>query len=138
MADTVRTLTALQTLLADNTARAISPQDLRDALYSVLGVVPYAAKTGDYPATESDGFIAVATSSADITITLPAVATTRVGKRYVVKKTDAAAHDVIVDPTSTETLDGSSSALHLTTQYEAVVVVNTGAAWLVESHYVPA
>ena len=35
MADTSRTLSALQTLLADNTAGAISPQDLRDMLLSL-------------------------------------------------------------------------------------------------------
>jgi len=37
MADTEQTWTALQTALADNTARAISPQDLRDAIVSCLG-----------------------------------------------------------------------------------------------------
>jgi hypothetical protein len=37
MSDTQRTLTALQTLLADNTVGAISPQDLRDLLVSALG-----------------------------------------------------------------------------------------------------
>lgn len=35
MADTVRSLSDLQTLLADNSARAISAQDLRDFLVSV-------------------------------------------------------------------------------------------------------
>ena len=35
MVDTVRTLAALQTLLADNTAQDISPQDMRDFLVSV-------------------------------------------------------------------------------------------------------
>ena len=35
MTDTVRTLTALQTLLADNTGGAISPQDLRDMMVSL-------------------------------------------------------------------------------------------------------
>lgn len=36
MADTSKTLAQLQTLLADNTTGAISPQDLRDMLLSVL------------------------------------------------------------------------------------------------------
>lgn len=35
MADTLRTIAALQTLLADNTVGAISPQDLRDMLVSL-------------------------------------------------------------------------------------------------------
>ena len=38
MADTIRTLSALQTLLADNTTGQISPQDLRDMLVSCMGV----------------------------------------------------------------------------------------------------
>lgn len=37
MADTPRQLTALQALLADNTAGDISPQDLRDFLVTALG-----------------------------------------------------------------------------------------------------
>lgn len=36
MADTRRTLAALQTLLADNTSGAISPQDLRDMLLTLV------------------------------------------------------------------------------------------------------
>lgn len=35
MADTIRTLAALQALLADNSSNDISPQDLRDAIYSL-------------------------------------------------------------------------------------------------------
>jgi hypothetical protein len=37
MAETERTWTALQALLADNTVEAISPMDLRDAIVSCLG-----------------------------------------------------------------------------------------------------
>ncbi len=37
MADTARTLAALQTLLADNTSGAISPQDVRDFMVSTMG-----------------------------------------------------------------------------------------------------
>lgn len=37
MAETERPFTTLQTLLADNTTKAISPQDLRDAIVSALG-----------------------------------------------------------------------------------------------------
>lgn len=51
MVDTVRTLAALQTLLADNTAGNISAQDLRDFLVSV------------YPAWQSHVPVLTATSS---------------------------------------------------------------------------
>lgn len=38
MADTIRTLAALQAILPDNTSQQISPQDARDFLVSALGV----------------------------------------------------------------------------------------------------
>lgn len=137
MTDTLRTLSALQTLLADNTARAISAQDLRDALYSALGVTPYVAKTANYTATESDDFIAVNATGGAVTITLPAAATTRVGKTYTIKKTDVSANAVSINPNASETLDGSASTVDITTQYYAVTIINTGAAWLAVSEYVP-
>ena len=137
MADTVRALSALQTLLADNTSRAISEQDLRDAVYSVLGVRPYAAKTTSYPATESDEFIAVDATAGAVVITLPAVATTRVGKVYTVKKVDASGNAASINPNSTETLDGSATTLDITTQYAAITIINTGTAWLAVSEYTP-
>lgn len=46
MADTVRTRSALLTLLADNTSGAISPQDIRDFLVSVHGVYGSIYHTG--------------------------------------------------------------------------------------------
>ena len=50
MADTPRQLTALKALLADNTAGAISPQDLRDFLVTALGT--YAIISVDSGAVE--------------------------------------------------------------------------------------
>ena len=49
MADTRRTLTAIQALLADNTAGDISPQDLRDAILS--GSLEYGELYIDTPST---------------------------------------------------------------------------------------
>ncbi len=131
MADTIRTLTALQTLLADNSTRAISEQDLRDAVYSVLGVVPYVAKTANYTATEDDEFISCDATGGAITITLPAVATTRVGKRYTVKKIDAS-NNVILDGNASETIDGATTKT-LSSQWAVMTIVNTGSAWLIEN-----
>lgn len=137
MADTVRTLTALQALLANNTERAISEQDLRDALVSGMGVVAYVAKTATYSASEDDEFIAVSATSADVTINLPAAATTRVGKRYVIKLVDDT-HDCIINPNASELLDNSATSITMTTLFETIVIVNSGAKWWVESHYIPA
>lgn len=47
MADTVRTLAALQSLLADNGSGLISPQDLRDFLVSVFAARGIAAAVAD-------------------------------------------------------------------------------------------
>lgn len=131
MADTVRTYTALQTLLADNTSRAISEQDLRDFMASVMNVVPYVAKTGAYTATENDGFIACDTTSAGFTVLLPAVASTRVGKRYTIKKVSSDGNTLTLDANASETIDGSTTKT-TTTQYAGWSIVNTGAAWLIE------
>lgn len=53
MADTARTLTALQTLLADNTTGDISPQDLRDFLVSCMGGFGHLYVTGGTTAQAS-------------------------------------------------------------------------------------
>lgn len=135
MTDTVRAYSALVTLLADNTSRAISPQDLRDMLVSVLGVVPTISKTANYTATESDEVILCNATSGIITITLPAVATTRVGKRYVIIKTDAV-NNVVADGNASETINGATTVT-LTTQYWSLVIVNSGSAWFIESKYAP-
>jgi len=51
MADTIRTRASLETLLADNTTGAISPQDLRDLLATINGAhgVLYASAPGTTP-----------------------------------------------------------------------------------------
>src|SRR3990167_9214317 len=58
MTDTKRSLSALQTLLADNVGGAISPQDMRDLLVSV------------YPYGAPSYVLAAAASAADTAITL--------------------------------------------------------------------
>lgn len=75
MADTARTLAALQTLLADNTSGAISPQDLRDFLLSVLSgyghisLLGGATNQGSITTTPAKvtAFAADGPSSADVT-----------------------------------------------------------------------
>ena len=72
MADTARTLAALQALLADNTSAAISPQDIRDFLVSVFpqttkGDLPYIDPAGiitRLPAT-TDGYVLTLDATVD-------------------------------------------------------------------------
>lgn len=134
MTDTVRSLTALQALLADNVTHDISPQDQRDAIYSALGVVPYVAKSTSYTATENDELIGVTTSTSTITITLPAVATTRVGKVYTIRKVDSGTGHVIVDGNSAEQIDADTTKI-LLNQYASITIVNNGSAWSVVASY---
>ena len=62
MVDTVRTLTALQTILADNTSGDISAQDLRDMLLSVHPGVVIAH-------TESE--LVTALAGSELTVVMP-------------------------------------------------------------------
>lgn len=130
MTDTVRSFSALQALLADNASGAISEQDVRDFLASVLGVLPYAAKSASYTATEDDCVIGVTTgSSADVTITLPPVATTRVGKQLLLIKVDSGNKNIVADGNASETINGATTKT-VTTQWSGLRLINTGAAWL--------
>lgn len=129
MTDTVRSLATLLTRLADNTERAIDEQDLRDVLYSVLGVVPYVAKSAAYTLTENDVFVTVDATSGATNMTLPDGATTRAGKFYIVMKSDASGNAAGVARAGSDTISGATSKT-TTTRYNAILVVGTGtAAW---------
>lgn len=128
MADTVRALSALQTLLANNTTHALSAQDLRDSIYSALGAIPYVAVAVATTADEDDCVIDVTAGAGGVTITLPAVASTRVGKFYIIRNADGGAGNVTVDGDGSETINGVTTK-SITSQYEGLLVVNTGAAW---------
>lgn len=54
MADTARSLSALQALLPDNTSQDISPQDIRDFLVSVLDLQAGLQDTGSRTVTSTD------------------------------------------------------------------------------------
>ena len=129
MADTVRALSAIQTLWANNTTHAISEQDLRDGIYSALGVLPYVATAIALTADEDDCVIDVTAGAGGVTVTLPAVASTRVGKFYIVRNADGGAGNVTVDGDGSETINGVTSK-DITSQYEGLLVVNSGSAWL--------
>ena len=129
MADTIRTHAAIQVLFANNTVQGISEQDLRDLVESALGVVAYVAKTSNYIATEDDEVIDCDATSGALTVTLPAVATTRVGKRYLIIKSDAGGNAVIADGDGSETLN-SVTTKSTTTRFSGIECINTGAAWI--------
>lgn len=129
MSDTVRTLSALQTLLADNTTGTISPQDLRDAVISALGHL-FVAATSTGITLDDDDIVVLATGGAGgITLTLPAVAAAQ-HKVYAVFKVDAGAGAVSVDAAGSETINGSSSAYALASQWDGAVFFCDGTQWV--------
>jgi len=72
MPDTVRTLAALQTLLADNASGDISAQDVRDFLVSVFPPEPQVARVETSESTASDAYTDLATSGPAVTVTVGA------------------------------------------------------------------
>ena len=83
MADTERTLSALQTLLANNISGAISAQDLRDFLVSAM-LKNVATKTANYTVDADDHLIVIDTGDDNVTITLPTAVGIE-GKEYYFK-----------------------------------------------------
>lgn len=133
MAETVRDLSALLALMPVSTPNGTSAQDVRDGFNSAIGVVHYIAKSANYTATDDDEVIDVTTGSSAITITLPAVATTRVGKQYTIRKADSGTGTVIVDANASEIIGEATTGLTqiLFTQFAYLTIVNTGSLWLI-------
>ena len=134
MPESIRTYAQVMSDLADNNTRLITEQIMRNALHSAMGVSAYSSKTTNYTALESDETLDVDATAGAVTITLPAVATTRVGKRYTVRKVDTSTNAVIVDGNASETIDGDTTQI-LFTQYTSLTLVNTGTAWLIKDQY---
>ena|SRR3989304_5617685 len=127
MADTVRTLSALQALLPDNTTKAISAQDLRDLLISAVGSLYGRAVSASDDLDANDIVIAATGGTPGITLTLPAVATSQY-KVYAVIKVDAGAGAVTLDPAGAELIRGAATYA-LSSQYAAALIWCDGATW---------
>lgn len=125
----ITTYSALDALLVNNTSHAIRGNDLNDWLDSSFSTSPYVAKTTAYTATESDEVINVSSASG-VAITLPACASTRVGKIYTVRKGSNDGARVVLMPSGADTINGLSSVqINRTGDY--VTVINTGAGYLI-------
>ena len=90
------------------------------------GLAATVTKTANYTATADDHTIRVDTTSGNVTISLPAAASS-VGRIFYIKKV-AAANTVTIDPSGSETIDGSSTAT-LSSNYEHTVVQSNGSSW---------
>lgn len=62
-----------------------------------------------------------------LTISLPAASTVD-GRIYNIKKIDATAHAVTVDPNSTETIDGSATEV-INVQWDGIRIQSNGSNW---------
>lgn len=127
MPDTVRTLSALQTLLANNTTGAISPQDLRDAVISGVGYAYGRSTTTSITLTADDIVVVAGESGTAITLTLP-LASAQPYKLYVVINGGATTPNVIIAPSGSDTISGETS-LALSAQYMVGIVWSTGTTW---------
>jgi hypothetical protein len=112
MTDTVKTLSALQTLFADNTSGDIDAQDLRDFLVSaMLETSAQSVTTADVTAAAGKHYeLDISGMTADRNFTLPASAV--VGSEISVKlMTDAPAdYELIIKGAATVTINGGSAA----------------------------
>ena len=93
-----------------------------------LGV---ATKTANYTASISDHTIICNNTSGAITISLPPAAGAS-GRVYVIKKISGPLNDVIIDGSTTETIDGALT-MTLSTQYNSVMIQTDGSNWFVLS-----
>jgi 1,6-anhydro-N-acetylmuramate kinase len=129
MADTVRALSALQGLLADNTDRAISPQDLRDAVKSGVGYQYGRAVATGQALTADDRIVAATGGVSGISLILPQAATMQY-KTFTVVKVDAGAGAVTLDAYGTELINGQQTYV-LAAQWNRVTVWCDGTQWIV-------
>lgn len=78
----------------------------------------------------TDSVIRGDATTAGFNITLPtAVGIT--GRMYTIKKIDATANIVSVATTSSQNIDGSSTARQLSTQWASITVVSDGTGWMI-------
>jgi hypothetical protein len=86
-------------------------------------------KTATYTATGSDYFIFCDATAGAMSINLP-TAVGSAGKVYVIKKTDATANAVTIDPAGAELVDGAGT-LVFSTQYTSYSIVSNNVGWWV-------
>jgi hypothetical protein len=101
-----------------------------DAIFGVQNVRRTVVKNPVSPYTPNNGDIIVwDTTSGNKVVSLPPSASSN-NFAFDVKKTDATANTITVDPNSTELIEGGTTAV-ITTQYEAISSVCDGTEWWV-------
>jgi hypothetical protein len=85
--------------------------------------------SANYSITTSDNVVKVDASSGAITVTLPSAVGIN-GQQFNIKAMDISGGNVTVATTSSQTIDGGTTAT-LTTQYENITVHSDGANWVI-------
>lgn len=86
-----------------------------------------AAVTSSYSAADSDYLIMADAAGGAVTIALPG---NRLGKQYVIKKTDSSANVVTISAAGGETIDGAAS-LSITAQWQSYTIMGVAGGWAV-------
>lgn len=120
----------------DDTAAGVNSVPNGEVYVTPLGTLrrkqaatPVVTKAANYTALDTDETILVDASSGSVTVALPS-AVYRAGKVYNVKKIDASANSVTIDPYGAETVDGAATK-STTTQWANMRVQSNGTAWFV-------
>jgi hypothetical protein len=132
MADTIRTRSVLQGLLADNTTKQISAQRIRDFLVSVIGVLPIQTlSTGSSHTPTLDDCVLIVSSVVNFTLNLPAAATVGwTGKLLLIKKETTSDYTVTIDPNASEAVDGALT-LVMVRLHECAMLICDGSNWYI-------
>ena len=99
------------------------------AQISNLSVV---TKVASYIVQASDDIILVDASGGDVTLTLPPILSNE-GKTYTVAKIDSSAFKVIIDPDSSELINGESS-IDLVDKDQVLQFLSNDSSWMVVSN----
>lgn len=84
--------------------------------------------TGDHTVTSSDYIHLVDATNGNVTITLPAIASTQAGRMLRFKKTDATNNQVIVDGNGSETIDGELTKTMISPN-QGMMIISDGTEW---------
>lgn len=94
----------------------------------VGGVAQYSTKTSNYSVTTADHLIYCDTTSGNITLSLAAISGFNADVPYRFVKT-AAANDLVIDPNSSETINGASTKT-ITALNASTTIIKSGSAWV--------
>jgi hypothetical protein len=122
------TLTGAVTFTGASVGFGVSPTSTVHSGGS-LGVNVTSTST-DLTLSDAHYYVLVNTTSATRTITLPAAATCA-GREYSIVKI-VAANTMNIDPNGTETVNGSSTTIAITTQWEGRTIVSDGTGWVIK------